>query len=66
MGNFLDNVIKSREEWLKKPNPIPNRARYLTASLVTNQEPISEQTAVPNVEPNENTNAIAVQETISD
>jgi hypothetical protein len=31
MGNFLNNVIKSREEWLKKPNPIPNRAIYLKA-----------------------------------
>ena len=44
MGNFLDNVITSREEWLKKPHPISSRARYLNAklneSLVTNQEPI--------------------------
>jgi len=31
MGNFLDNMIKAREEWLKKPNPIPARARYLNA-----------------------------------
>jgi hypothetical protein len=35
MGNFLDNVIKSREEWLKKPNPVPTRARYLNANLNT-------------------------------
>jgi hypothetical protein len=53
MGNFLDGVIKSREEWLKKPNPIPNTAVYLntnlTASLVTNQEPISEAISESNV-----------------
>ena len=35
MGNFLDNVIKSREEWLKKPRPVPTRARYLNANLNT-------------------------------
>jgi hypothetical protein len=33
MGNFLYNVDKSRKEWLKKPNPIPTRARYLNANL---------------------------------
>lgn len=56
MGNFLDNVIKSREEWLKKPHPISSRARYLNAklneSLVTNQEPISVPISVPISEPN--------------
>ena len=31
MGNFLYNVHKSREEWLKTPRPIPNRARQLNA-----------------------------------
>ena len=35
MGNFLDSVIKSREEWLKKPRPVPTRARYLNANLNT-------------------------------
>jgi hypothetical protein len=35
MGNFLYNVHKSREEWLKKPNPVPTRARYLNANLNT-------------------------------
>jgi hypothetical protein len=35
MGNFLYNVNKSREEWLKKPNPVPTRARYLNANLNT-------------------------------
>jgi hypothetical protein len=34
MGNFLYNVNKSREEWLKKPNPV-RRARYLNANLNT-------------------------------
>jgi hypothetical protein len=52
MFSFLDKVEKSRKEWLKKPNPIPNRARYLNAklneSLVTNQE--------PNINTNINTN----------
>jgi hypothetical protein len=36
MGNFLYNVEKSRKEWLKKPNPIPTRARYLNANLNAN------------------------------
>jgi len=57
MGNFLDNVIKSREEWLKKPNPIPNRTRFLNAnananlntSLVVNQEPILEPSSDVNI-----------------
>jgi hypothetical protein len=31
MGNFLYNVHKSREEWLKTPRPIPKRARQLNA-----------------------------------
>ena len=35
MGNFLYNVEKSRKEWLKKPNPVPTRARYLNANLNT-------------------------------
>jgi len=35
MGNFLYNVHKSREEWLKKPRPVPTRARYLNANLNT-------------------------------
>ena len=35
MGNFLDSVIKSREEWLKKPNPVPTRAVFLNANLNT-------------------------------
>jgi hypothetical protein len=26
---FFKNLIKAREEWLKKPNPIPNMATYL-------------------------------------
>lgn len=34
MGNFLYNVNKSREEWLKKPNPI-RRAVFLNANLNT-------------------------------
>ena len=38
MGNFLNNVIKSREEWLKKPNPIPNRAIYLNAKAKSEAE----------------------------
>jgi hypothetical protein len=53
MGNFLDNVIKSREEWLKKPNPIPNRVKFLNAnlntSLVVNQEPILEPSSDVNI-----------------
>ena len=35
MGNFLYNVHKSREEWLKKPNAVPTRASYLNANLNT-------------------------------
>jgi len=34
MGNFLYNVHKSREEWLKMPRPIPNRARQLNAEAL--------------------------------
>ena len=34
MGNFLYNVNKSREEWLKKPNPV-RRASFLNTNLNT-------------------------------
>ena len=69
MGNFLDNVIKSREEWLKKPHPV-RRARFLNAnananlntSLVTNQEPISESNQNPNPDPDPNLNPESVLE----
>lgn len=63
MGNFLDSVNKSREEWLKKPNPV-RRARFLNAnanlntSLVINQEPI--------LEPNQNPDPKSVLEPISE
>jgi hypothetical protein len=61
MGNFLDNVNKSREEWLKKPNPV-RRARFLNTnlntSLVINQEPI--------LEPNQNPDPKSVLEPISE
>ena len=72
MGNFLYNVDKSREEWLKKPNPISSRARYLNAnanlnsSLVINQEPISEPIQNSDMYPKANENINAVQEPISD
>ena len=62
MGNFLDNVIKSREEWLKKPVPVPTRRRYLNANLntnlVTNQEPISESNPDPDPVPNLNPESV--------
>jgi len=64
MGNFLDNMIKSREEWLKKPNAVPNSAAYLNtnlrASLVTNTN--------ANTDMNVNTNVIPKPEsgTVSD
>jgi hypothetical protein len=48
MGNFLNNVIKSREEWLKKPNPIPNTATYL------NTKAKSEALIKSNLKTNEN------------
>ena len=42
MGNFLYNVEKSRKEWLKTPNPIPARARYLNAQVKSEAEVKSE------------------------
>jgi hypothetical protein len=52
MGNFLDNVIQSREEWLKKPHPISNRARYLNAQA--NKEANKEANTNANTNANEN------------
>jgi hypothetical protein len=65
MGNFLYNVDKSRKEWLKKPNPISNRARFLNANLNTSlviNQPILE----PNPSSDVNTNVILKSGSISD
>ena len=53
MFSFLDKVEKSRKEWLKKPHPISNRARYLNAKL--NESLVSNQEA--NINANVNVNA---------
>jgi hypothetical protein len=42
MGNFLYNVEKSRKEWLKKPNPVSTRARYLNSNSNLNTSLVEE------------------------
>ena len=53
MGNFLNNVIKSREEWLKTPRPIPKRAMQLNAEAL--EKPDKEALEKPDKEALEKT-----------
>ena len=59
MGNFLNNVIKSREEWLKKPNPIPNRAIYLNAKAEAEAHALIKSNLKTNPDTNFKTNVNA-------
>ena len=64
MGNFLYNVHKSREEWLKKPNAVPTRASYLNANLNTSlvEEVVVIDTQVTQVDSESNLNPESVLE----
>jgi predicted component of viral defense system (DUF524 family) len=63
MGNFLYNVEKSRKEWLKKPNPVPTRARYLNANLNTS---LVEEVVVIDAQVTSDSNPESVLEPISE